>query len=276
MTKNYPQHAVIVSVEALASEDPYDLVYSNVEVINAHLGAYLRNDELSADALRSYFVDYFLAQLNNGGFSQFVYNSRWGECVDYITEGFAAMGANEHLKQFEDAAEKMSVNPGIEGLKLFMESEYFGENPERDTLSEFDDGFFNLQDTEDLIEMNAAWLRGLPHLVALSSDEIEELIRNRSDALPDKDARIAEAREAEPRYLKLIRALCAAAGQELDCVTAGDPSNQYEGRQVVAWHFLTDHGHHHMIDLDGKAIMFKGHTAEVACEIPAGAEYGED
>ncbi len=276
MPARHPQNAVLVSQEALASNDPYDLIYSNIEVVNAQLEEHLKHEEISTDALRSYYVDFFLAQLNNGGFSQFVYNSGWGECIDYITDGFEAMGATRHLELFEDAARKMRERPGIEGLKRFFESDYFDENPERDILDEFNDGFFALEESEDLIELNAAWLRGLPHLAALSKQEIAEEVEQRAQAIPDREARIAEALAAEPRYMKVIRALCASAGHELDRVTAGDPSGEYKGQPVLAWHFLTDQGHHHMVDLDGKAIMFKGDTEEVVCEIDAGPEFGED
>jgi hypothetical protein len=276
MSPKYPTEAVIVSTDALESDDPYDLISSNIDVVNALLAEHLTHDEISTDALRSYYVDYFLAQLNNGGFSQFVYNSRWGECIDYITDGFAAMGANKHLEFFEDAAQKMSERPGIEGLKTFFGSEYFGENPERDILNEFNDGFFALEDVENLTELNAKWLRGHPNLVVLSRDEIAEEIQRRAEAIPDRDARIAAALADEPRYMKLIRRLCDEAAQTLDRVTAGDPSNEYGGQRVMAWHFVTDHGHHHMVDVNGTAIMFKGHSDEVVCQVEAGPEYGAE
>jgi hypothetical protein len=52
-------------------------------------------------------------------------------------------------------------------------------------------------------------------------------------------------------------------------VTAGDPNHQQNGQPVVAWHFLTDKGHHYMVDADGKAVMFNGTTKEVVTEIEA-------
>lgn len=78
MSPKYPLDAVIVSIDAMGSDDPCDLISSNIDVVNALLNEHLNPDEISIDALRSYYVDYFLSQLNNGGFSQFVYNSRWG------------------------------------------------------------------------------------------------------------------------------------------------------------------------------------------------------
>jgi len=103
----------------------------------------------------------------------------------------------------------------------------------------------------------------------MPSDEIQAEVERRAAALPDREARAAEALANEPRYMKLIQALCKAAGHELDRVTAGDPAFEYNGQQMMSWHFLTDRGHFHMADIGDKALMFKGHTAEVVCEIEA-------
>lgn len=276
MAAGYPQDAIIVSKDAHSSDDPYDLVLSNIQVVNSCLERYFTHEEIPADALRSYYLDYFLAQLNNGGFSQFVYNSRWGDCIDYITDGFAAIGANRHLAHFEDAAHQMSERPGIDGLRTFFASEYFGENPERDILNEFSDGFFALEDSENLTELNAAWLRSHPNLVVLSDEAITAELDRRVDSIPDMAARQQAALAAEPRYMKLIRALCETAGQVLDRVTAGDPSHEHNGEHLMAWHFLTNEGHHHMVDTGDTAIMYTGHTDEIVCEISAGPQFGDE
>ena len=122
----------------------------------------------------------------------------------------------------------------------------------------------------------SSWLRSLPNLVTLSDSEIESLVKERAQALPDLDERIQQAKQDAPRFEKLIQALCEASGQEFNIVTAGDPSHVYEGEDAIAWHFLTDQGHHHMVEFNGKAIMFKGDTKKVVCEIDAGTEYGSD
>ena len=207
--------AILVSGEAFASSDPYDLIWSNIDVVNKLQERHFTHDEISRNALRSYYVDYFLAQLNNGGFSQFVYNSRWGASVDYVTEGFAAIGAARHLELFEDAAAHMCNRKGIRALKRFFASSYFGKNRERDILNRFSDGFFSLQETEDLIELNSKWLRSHPALVVLSKEQIQTEIDSRAANVPDMAARIKAALAAEPRFKKLIRALCNEAGQEL-------------------------------------------------------------
>jgi Domain of unknown function (DUF4375) len=259
--------SVIVSDQSVASADPYDMVCSNIELVNALFGEYLRADEIAPDALRSYYVDYYLAQVNNGGFSQFVYNSHWSSLMNgFIRDGLAAMKAVGHLALFNESATLVD-RLGADRLQAFFDSEYFGSNTERDALDANNDRFYTLSETEDLIALNATWLRSLPGLRIKTADEIKAEIARRGAALPDRAERVRAARENEPRYLKLIRALIAKAGHELSRVTAGDPNHQHNGQRVVAWHFLTDKGHHFMVDADGKAVMFNGTTKEMVTEV---------
>lgn len=67
---------IIVSVERLADDDPSATVESNISIVNGMFERHFKASELHPDALRSYYLDYFAAQVDNGGFSQFVYNSR--------------------------------------------------------------------------------------------------------------------------------------------------------------------------------------------------------
>lgn len=251
--------AVIVSTRSHKSKAPYDIIDSNIAFINALREEHFLPHELSRDALLSYYVDYYLAEVNNGGFSQFVYNSRWSdEVVSLLRDGLRSIGARRHMALFERGA-RMVHALGKRKLKQFMSSEYFGDNnPERDSLNAINDDFFELLKVEDLIALNSAWLRARPTLVVLSVKNMEAEIRNRVATQPDRTQRIALARASEPRYMKLIRALCDRAGHTLSHVTAGDPGHLYEGEQTMAWHFITNHGHHYMLDVRGEALMIHG------------------
>ncbi|KAF1016500.1 MAG: hypothetical protein GAK29_04527 [Acinetobacter bereziniae] len=68
---------ILISKQSLESDDHYDVIMSNIDTLNELFEHYIEYDEMSAEALYSYFVDYYLAQVNNGGFSQFVYNTGW-------------------------------------------------------------------------------------------------------------------------------------------------------------------------------------------------------
>lgn len=66
---------VTITKESMEDEDPYGVILSNIDIINDLLSNHVRHDEICIQSLKSYYVDYYLAQVNNGGFSQFVYNS---------------------------------------------------------------------------------------------------------------------------------------------------------------------------------------------------------
>ncbi len=269
----YSRDTVIVSNTSHDSDDPYDIIESNISFVNAQLAEQIRTSELSRDALRSYYADYYLAQMNNGGFSQFVYNSRWDpDVIGYVREGVEAVGAVEHLALFERAS-RLVEDLGPKKLKRFLDSGYFGRNRIRDALSVFDDEFFALCEREDLIALNARWLRGLPNLCVLSLEEMHRELGRRVDALPDRAERVAQARADEPRSFQVIRALCRAAGQELHAVTEADPTHRYRGRRAMAWHFVTDAGPHYMVEVDDRAIMFGGDTGEPVCELALGDDF---
>src|SRR5215470_3428013 len=143
--------SVVVSDQSFASTEPFDIVSSNIEFVNALFGEHLRADEIAPDGLRSYYVDYYLAQVNNGGFSQFVYNSHWSLLMNgFIREGLAAIKAQGHLALFDESA-ALVEHLGGDRLQTFLESEYFGTNAERDALDANNDRFYDLSEAEDLL-----------------------------------------------------------------------------------------------------------------------------
>src|SRR5262249_20645413 len=156
--------AVVVSRASFDSSDPSAIVGSNIDFVNGLLDESLKADEISSNAFRSYYVDYYVAQVLNGGFSQFVYNSRWNEkVVQFVRDGLAAIGARRHAQLFHDG-EMLLSRLGPERRKTFFASEYFGENEERDELNAINERFMQISKTENLVALNAVWLRGLTDL----------------------------------------------------------------------------------------------------------------
>ena len=153
---------VVVSAESVASTDPGEIIHSNISFVNALLREQVRFEEMASDALRSYYVDYYLAQMENGGFSQFVYNSRWSpDLVRLVREGLAAIKAEQHLRLFEECCALLE-RLGEKRLEAFLKGELFGTNAERDFLNAHNDRFYALTEVEDLIALNGAWLRSFP------------------------------------------------------------------------------------------------------------------
>ncbi len=236
-----------------------DVITSNVGVVNALFGALLHAEEIAAEALHSYYVDYLCAQVLNGGFSQFVYNSRWDpEIVGHIQAGLLAMNATREQDMFQ-AGVDFIAHAGPGWLKAYCESGYFGDNPARDQLNKVVPGRI----ADALREHNAAWLRSLPNLVIADRAQILAEVERRSNALPDRAERLARARAAESRDVRLIRALCERCGQVLDRRTAAS-QRTLDGVKVWCFFFITDRGPHYMIDLGTRALMFPTDRAERA------------
>lgn len=158
---------IIVSDKSVKSIDPYDIIDSNISFINL-----LREEgfdgELCPDAQISYYVDYYHSQVKNGGFSKFVYNSGWNEELNtLIRDGLQKMHAKEHLAYFNQQAIIVDTYDELE-LAKFLDGDYFGKNPTRAAFN--NDNFLKI--TENLIELNARWLKELPNLSILSIDDM--------------------------------------------------------------------------------------------------------
>ncbi len=261
-----PDDVVVLSQESLSSADDDDPVQFNVAFVNALFGELLKPTEISRDALLSYYIDYYLAEVCNGGFSQFVYNSGWQpEVVTIVKRGLAEIGATRHLALFEQGEWLVTRKPSR--LSRFLSGEYFGVNKDRDRYDAITKQFYALNESESLHQLNETWLKSRPGLCVVPASEARKQINLRASAIPDPAARKAEALANAPKYMKLIHALCNAAGQTLDRVTAGDPTHEYKGKKALAWHFITDKGHHYMIEVDGKAIMAEGTSKQTIVEL---------
>ena len=263
-----PADALVVSDVSFDADDPQRIVVSNAAFVDGLFAAHLTADEIAPDALRSYFVQYYRAQMENGGFAQFVYNSDWDRnVVAKIRDGLRTIGARMHQAVFLEGIAVIR-QLGDDALDDFLSRDYWGENPMRDLLGNVTAQFTKACDVEDLTAKNAAWLRNHPKLHVLSRDEMDAEVTRRAAAIGDMPQRLAAARAGEPRPVRIIRALCAIAGHDLKHIATGDPTHVSEGTTTVAWHFTTEHGHHLMIETCDRAKMFAADAPDrLVCEI---------
>jgi hypothetical protein len=174
-----------------------DIVSSNFNFLAGQFGQLIRFDEVSRDAFLSFCVLLYEGEVRNGGFSQFVYNTKWDEqLVKGVEDGLRAIGATRHLELFDECAEIL-YHMSPEKVLQFMTGEYFGENEQRDILDGHFDRFLEIQKEEDLTALNANWLLSLPNLVVMSKDQMQQEIERRAAAVPDRKRRIAEAETEE-------------------------------------------------------------------------------
>ncbi|WP_126653710.1 DMP19 family protein [Chryseobacterium aureum] len=159
---------IIVSEASYKSNDPYDIINSNISVVNLLHEEGMEQLNMFEDSVISYYIDYYVSQYKNGNFSQFVWNSGWSaELNSIIKEGLKKINAQKHLELFSEQSSKVENLKGDE-LKHFLESEYFGPNKTRDYLN--NDSFYLLE--ENPTELHAQWLKNHPDLLVLPIDEM--------------------------------------------------------------------------------------------------------
>jgi len=159
---------IIASENAFKSDDPYDIINSNITVINLLREEGAKDEIIHEDALGSYYLDYYQAQYTNGNFHQFVWNSGWQEEINKSIQVYLEkIGAHKHLALFIEQRDKVN-RLDKEELESFLKEEYFGQNPTRDKLA--NDLFFQLD--EDIIALNSKWLKTHPKLEVLSIENM--------------------------------------------------------------------------------------------------------
>jgi len=163
---------VIVSQDSFNNtSDPTDIIASNISFVNV-LQEEGYQGQLCHEAQISYYIDYYQAQVKQGGFSLFVYHSGWNdELIALIQEGLAKIQASQHLAFFNKQVNLINNYDEME-LARFLEGDYFGKNPTREAFN--NDEFFAIK--ENLTELNAHWLRNLPNLQALTIEQMFETI----------------------------------------------------------------------------------------------------
>ncbi len=159
---------IIISQNAATSEDPKDVINSNISVINLMREEKIDDELIHEDALMSYYLDYYATQYQQGNFSQFVYNSGWNtELNELIEEGLALIGAVKHLELFQQQAKKVRLISSVK-LGKFLNGKLEGINPTRDLLN--NNVFFDLE--ENLTQLNADFLLAHPDTEVLSVEEM--------------------------------------------------------------------------------------------------------
>ena len=293
------KHPVVLTIES-AEAPSEDVVDSNVTVVNAMYAELLDAPEIAPNALRSYYVDFYLTQALAGGFAQYVFTLPEREEIDaYVREGLEGMGAAAHLALFNrtaaafDALSEDDADAYLDGdtdgyTDGDADDADGGEDSTEDDggstsaeaarsaeavreLEMLDDEFESLLETEDILALNAAWLRSQEGLLLLDDEQLEQHIAERVAQIPNLAERQAEAAEEAlenaPEFELIIRELCDVAGHELQKITMGDPNYEHNGETVLAWHFTTDHGDFIMVEEDEEAYMISPSTKEIVAAV---------
>ena len=267
------ENPVILTKDSIEADNA-DVVDANVTVVNEMYEELLNHEEIATNALRSYFVDYYLTQALAGGFAQYVFTVPEREEVDaFVREGLEGMGAKAHLDLFNRTAAAFDAL-SEDDAEAYLDGDLDESEVAPEAVAELEalDGEFeSLLETEDIIELNAAWLRSQDGVLYLDEEQLKAHIAERVALIPNLEERQAEAAEAElenaPEFELIIRELCDVAGYQLEKITMGDPNFEHDGETILAWHFATDHGNYIMIEEDDEAFMIHPETKEIIAAV---------
>ncbi len=241
------------------SEDEYDRILAVIYFVNALMEHCLASeDEIPDLALQAYYCDYMQAQIDNGGMSQFVYNSKWKEpMVSYLRDGLTAIGAAGELQWVHniDAALK---EMGDELKQAYFASEYFGENGVRDFLDAMDHAPENV-DGDNLRSALHQWIGSWDNVTLVANDDWGTTVESFLQAFPDIEDRKAKALAAEEEARSpeewAIRAALTEAHRNFEHFNAFD-MQEWEGKKAGAWHMTTSEGYCFALVLDDEILLF--------------------
>ncbi|WP_298274641.1 MULTISPECIES: hypothetical protein [Alphaproteobacteria] len=153
-----PFHAARVPMpqSIMESDNPSYMTETVVDIVNQLLfdGGFTRA-ELPPELLMGYSVDYYLAQVRNGGHAQFGHNSRLIEgTLSDIRQGLVAMGDSEAAGIFADFEAYSRDDPA--GFTQGLSDGW--KNP---VMKALDESFY-AGPSERLTGTNAAWLKSRP------------------------------------------------------------------------------------------------------------------
>lgn len=228
---------IIIDEVALQSDEPF-AIFAAVQNF-AHWAvaeALLMPGEFPPAALFLANLDYYAAQVQNGGHWQFAGNSRMDHAMmTRIGNALHLIGAREDFAVFSEFMDLMAANPDWVTAALNGDCSQLPKE-----IKALDQRFIS----NDVYVLGEAWVRSLPTFKPISTTELAEakavILERPEFAARQSMARAArEAAEAADPKLVAAKALCAMHGLAFKGFTAGE----YMGsRDVIRWGVRTDKG----------------------------------
>ncbi|MEM6585696.1 MAG: DUF4375 domain-containing protein [Pseudomonadota bacterium] len=265
---------IIVRQSALDSEDVYELPYAVVQYVNYVLqeAMFLRS-EIPQEAMWAFHVDYYIAQVNNGGHSQYVGNSGWHDYqIADIRAGLKAIGQEDAIELYEDLCAFADSHP--EQFQDGMDARGFGQFPE----------FFSKADTlfyaginDRLMQGNRDFVASLDCIMPVADDEIQGIMEGLGARNPHYDQRKKEREDAaaESRRKDPIMQACVYLGMmadepmNVDRWLSGAPTEGPEGQKGTMFQVaLADGGVTRAFLFPTFGVMLKPGTEDQGTPLP--------
>jgi len=155
-------------LQTLAQISDADLEQALLDYVIFRIGNDWSQQVETVDALSSGFRAIYTtigveAEVCNGGFNQYFWNSR-GRLAAQAVEGFRRIGAPEYADLMQRAiATWRSELPVLEQFKEVDTLEAFSESYGHTTLGKLDDEFYELAEVSDLSELRLHYIRSHVH-----------------------------------------------------------------------------------------------------------------
>lgn len=245
---------------------------------------HIRDDEMPESVINVSRVNYFIGQILNGGFLQFVHNSKWDKkFIAGVRNGLAAVGATEHLAVFDGAAQMIDEAYKRDDGKLDaarfcasfdeLEHEHLSDSKLSQRLDmDVDDSWTWAERWQIAQVMNAVYIGTWDNVRRLPLADYEQALDRIVADVPGLEERRKEYEAARPWEKRAIDRFVARMGFDYVWYTTFS-DREYSGRKVWCWNSsvgrTTGERHHQAIFVDGEAIIFKGDTDEIVARLPA-------
>jgi hypothetical protein len=227
---------------ASRAKDPshaHEVVQEIVAFVNAVSGEGLyERSEIPASALQAYHADFYLAQVNNGGHSQFIANSgrNLAHVLSDVRAGLVAMQAKAHLSVFEQMAAWVAQNPDEVPKQTGFEG---GRAPHLDRL---DKQFYEAERASPMAPQSARWIASWPELKLVDDADYAEAMRRTLLMNPLRDARLMSRSVASLLtqttdwfHVGIGLACASMSPRELKLALGGGMVMEIEGQQQTAF-----------------------------------------
>jgi hypothetical protein len=207
---------------------------------------FYRHEELVQKAVQIYCADYYLAQVMNGGHSQFINNCRAN--APYMWSGarlgLAGMGAGAHAGILDRMVAWAQANPQV----AEMQTGFDGGRAE--ALDELDDIFLAIEKTTPMIGVSTRWILKWPELRVVEDAGYEQALSDLAGMNPARAERQVARRIAGFRHriddwlhVSIGMATAAASTNELLVrINAGGSVSTQDGNKLLVWGVNTNKG----------------------------------
>jgi hypothetical protein len=222
-------------------------------------GVYARH-ELPPRAMQAFSADYYLAQVDNGGHSQFIRNAgaQLPTAVADALDGLEAMGARGQHQVLTEMAAWIRAHPGEAGAQT-------GFDVRAKALDALDERFYAAEREMPIVRLAARWITAWPELRVVPDDQYSSAIDQIAALNPFLGVRLIWKSVQNLRFqmtdqLQIsIAAACGAVvpAPEAKIYVGGGGYFAIEGRQSLAFFVRTEKGERLCVFDDAGARLYE-------------------